>query len=128
MKNIIILLTLLLCLDFAMGQTNTEKDTIDLPAAADSTTYALHIADPGFDIWFTMNKKPVNFYDLKYYEMKNEMYARHWNQRVTQHGWQPPYDSYIDYNPNVAYGLPVNYKLYYYFRYLEDKLGIKLSM
>ncbi len=39
---------------------------------------------------------------------------------------QGEYDSYIDYNPNIDYGLDLNYKLYYYFRYFEEKHGIRL--
>jgi hypothetical protein len=36
------------------------------------------------------------------------------------------YDNYIDYKPNTDYGIDINYRLYYYFRYFEEKNHIKL--
>ncbi len=35
-------------------------------------------------------------------------------------------DSYIDYRPNIDYGLDLNYKLYYYFKYFEERNNIRL--
>ena len=36
------------------------------------------------------------------------------------------YETYIDYNSNTDYGLDLNYKLYYYFKYFEETNKVKL--
>ena len=36
------------------------------------------------------------------------------------------YETYIDYNPHTDYGLDINYRLYYYFKYFEETNHIRL--
>jgi hypothetical protein len=36
------------------------------------------------------------------------------------------YESHIDYDALTDYGLDLNYKLYNYFRFVEDEYGINL--
>jgi hypothetical protein len=36
------------------------------------------------------------------------------------------YQNSIDYNPRIEYGIDINYKLYYYFRYFEETNHISL--
>jgi hypothetical protein len=35
-------------------------------------------------------------------------------------------DSWINYQPQIDYGIDVNRKLYWYFRFVEDYYGIRL--
>jgi hypothetical protein len=35
-------------------------------------------------------------------------------------------ESYIDYRPNIDYGIEVNRKLFWYFKYVKSKYGINL--
>lgn len=88
--------------------------------------YELIIIDPGFDQWFATNKRPVSFHELSYYENQNQRYAQAWNQKVSQQGlYGPnyPFENRIDYDPTKSYGLELNYKLYYYFKYIEEVYG-----
>lgn len=92
----------------------------------DGEEYALVIMDPGFDRWFSMNKRPMNYHTLSYYENENQRYVSAWNDKVTQqayHGPNYPFETRIDYDPSKNYGLELNYQLYYYFRYIEDVYG-----
>jgi hypothetical protein len=57
---------------------------------------------------------------------KNRLYVSEWNYRYTTIKNHGEYDSFIDYDPETDYGLDLNYKLYYYFKYFEEKHGTKL--
>lgn len=89
--------------------------------------YGLTIIDPGFNSWFVTNSKPVGFYSLSYYENWNQIYVQAWNEKVTQQIYYKsadyPFENNIDYDYTVDYGLDLNYKLYYYFRYVESIFG-----
>ena len=91
----------------------------------DTTEYELVVFDPGFKSWFLTNRKPKWSYDNKYYKTKNQLYVAEWNNRVRQYMSRPPYEFRIEYDPTEEYGLDVNWKLYWYFKYLEDKYGIR---
>ena len=93
--------------------------------SADSMEYRLIILDPGFDSWLA-TKPSKDFYSNEYYAQKNRLYVAEWNHRyLTSHN-NDLYDNYIEYKLNTAYGIDLNYRLYYYFRYFEEKNHIKL--
>jgi hypothetical protein len=97
------------------------KDTI----AVDSTEYELIVLDPGFETWLL--SKPMNMYSETYYKIKNRMYVSEWNNRyMNPVGNQNIYESYIDYKPDVDYGLEFNYRLYFYFKYFEEVNHVSL--
>ena len=91
--------------------------------------YEITIIDPGFDSWFATYAKPANYYSLSYYEQKNAQYVSLWNERVGQQSYYRsanyPFENRIDYDPAKDYGLEVNYKLYYYFRYIQSIYGTR---
>ena len=98
-----------------------KADTV----SADSMEYRLIILDPGFDSWLA-TKPSKDFYSNEYYAQKNRLYVAEWNHRyLTSHN-NDLYDNYIEYKPNTDYGMDINYRLYYYFRYFEEKNHIKL--
>ncbi len=92
-----------------------ETDTV----STDSLEYKLIVMDPGFDAWL-ITKPSKNFYSKEYYAQKNRLYVSEWNQRYMSSGNKGLYETYIDYNSNTDYGLDLNYRLYYYFRYFEE--------
>jgi len=97
------------------------KDTI----AADSTEYELVVLDPGFESWLL--SKPMNMHSEGFYESHNRMFVSEWNSRYTNPGRNSNlYESYIDYRPEIHYGLEFNYRLYYYFKYFEEVNGVDL--
>lgn len=91
----------------------------------DEDEYEVTIIDSGFDRWFATHARPVGFHSPQYYEAMNRRYVSAWNEKVATHGFRPnsPFQQRINYDPNIDYGLEVNYKLYYYFKYIEDVYG-----
>jgi hypothetical protein len=73
------------------------------------------------------NGKPASFYSREYYRNKNVFYASAWNSKVTErtryNSRNYPFEEPIDYNPTIDYGLEVDYKLFWYFKYIENVYG-----
>jgi hypothetical protein len=89
----------------------------------DKDEYEVTIIDNNFDRWFLTNGKPVNFYSREYYRSKNIFYVSSWNSKVTQRYRNSPFEEPINYDPSIDYGLDVDYKLFWYFKYIEDVYG-----
>lgn len=100
-------------------------DTIRI--ANEELEYEIIIIENGFDSWL-VTQKPMWYYNESTLEFKNYQYVIEWNNRVRQPGRYDPhlYEQIIDYDPNIHYGLEVNYKLYMYFKFFEQKYHQKL--
>ncbi len=98
-----------------------KQDTVSV----DSLEYKLIVFDPGFDSWLA-TRPSKNFYSNEYYTQKNWMYVLEWNQRYMTDRRSGLYSNYIDYNPRTDYGIDLNYRLYYYFKYFEVSNRVKL--
>ncbi|MEX0982231.1 MAG: DUF6146 family protein [Bacteroidales bacterium] len=126
MKKYISLFTILFSLAPLLS---AQQDTLKLKkneVSKDSVEYELIIIDPGFE-FFLATQKPMEFYSQSYYETWNYRYVTEWNYRHSQPlTYGDIYETYIDYSPHIDYGLELNYKLYYYFRFFEKKHGVKL--
>jgi hypothetical protein len=108
----------------SQGKTDgrAEKgDSVD----ADSLEYRLVVLDPGFETWL-LTRPPMNYYSNDYYMRKNQLYVLEWNGRYVSSNQNGLYDNYIDYNPRTDYGLEINYRLYYFFKYFEETNHLKL--
>jgi hypothetical protein len=128
MKKAVLILIIILALSYTEGFSQGKKEMIrPVPdtVSADSTEYELIIIDPGFDTWF-LTQPSREYKSQNYYEYWNRLYVSEWNYRYSTARDKGEYDSYIDYNPRINYGLDLNYKLYYYFKYFEEKNGTKL--
>lgn len=62
-------------------------------------------------------------------EQKNKMYTSEWNSRVHQPFIYNPnlYSMRIDYESEINYGYEVNYMLYNYFIYFQNKYSQRLA-
>jgi hypothetical protein len=126
-KSVYLILIILLAFqEFGYSQKSKEgfsfkKDTV----SADSVEYRLIIFDTGFETWL-IGKPPVNFYSNDYYRIKNRFYVSEWNLRYQSGNDNGLYDNYIDYNPLTDYGIDINYRLYYYFKYFEATNHVQL--
>lgn len=85
-------------------------------AETDSTEYKLLVFDAGFETWFTQNRKPAWYHEKSYYKNHNTRYVTEWNNKVRRGA--PGFDQEINYDPSVDYGLEIEHKLYYFFRYV----------
>jgi hypothetical protein len=109
---------------FSQGEKAGNKPATDT-ISVDSIEYELIVIDPGFETWL-YTKPPMEFYSKEYYASMNRLYVSEWNYRYSTLKNHGEYDSYIDYEPETDYGLELNYKLYYYFKYFEEKHRTKL--
>lgn len=107
------------------GDTNTsmaENDTVRI--ANDSLEYEILIIEPGFNSWI-LTQQPRGYYGLNYLENKNQFFVSEYNIRVRnpQRYSSNLYPQEINYNYNTDYGYEVNYMLYNYFVYFQQKFN-----
>ncbi len=109
----------------AKAIATTKKDTIRI--ANDSLQYEIIIIEPGFEAWLT-TQKPRNYYSLIFLENRNIRFVTEWNNRVAQpHRFDPTfYEMRIDYFTSIHYGYEVNYLLYHYFMYFQNRYKQRL--
>jgi hypothetical protein len=119
---------------FAASNTAAEKtlhsslpfpDTLSIQES-DTTEYEILIIETGYENWMATNARPKWYYSNEYYRNKNRFFVIDWNNRVLETMHTPPFEDRIEYNPHIDYGLDVNYKLYWYFKFMEHKYGINL--
>jgi hypothetical protein len=91
----------------------------------DTTEYEIIIMEPGFESWLIGNAFPKWYYTNNYYRNKNHFFVADWNNRAIQSMHELPFEQQIFYDPSVDYGLEINYKLYWFFKYMEHKYDIK---
>lgn len=106
---------------FASAQENENKVSIK-----DSLEYELVIIDVHFDSWFAKNSKPKEFYNVDYYTLKNRRYVQSWNNLFAAGKHRDIVENSIEYNQTLEYGLDLEYKLYYYFLFIEQYHGVSL--
>ncbi|PQJ22846.1 DUF6146 family protein [Tenacibaculum sp. SG-28] len=120
------------CIVYACSTSNRYNSSSgkDEPVviANDSLEYEIIIMDVGFNTYLVSNARPVGYYSQSYLESRNRLYTTEWNIRVLNPSRYNPniYNNSIDYNPNVDYGYDVNYKLFNYFKFVEQKYRIKI--
>jgi hypothetical protein len=128
MKILFFILTILV-ISFAPSNGQRKIDRRDRirpdTLASDSLVRELIIIDPGFDSWL-VTQPPMDFYSKEYYRQWNIRYTTEWNRRYLAGRRNGLYESYIDYDPNIDYGLVINYRLFYYFRYFEETNHVRL--
>ncbi|MDO9339389.1 MAG: DUF6146 family protein [Bacteroidales bacterium] len=128
MKKTVFIILVILAAIQTDGFSQRKKDRYKVKAdtvTVDSLEYKLIVLDPGFDVWLA-TKPSKEFYSKEYYEQKNRLYVSEWNNRYMTSRNNGRYETYIDYNSNTDYGLDLNYKLYYYFKYFEETNKVKL--
>ncbi len=105
--------------------TNTNNDTIRI--VNEELEYEILIIEIGFESWL-VTQKPMWYYSNNTLAIKNQFYVIEWNQRVTQplRYNSSLYEQQINYDPIIDYGIEVNYKLYMYFQFFQQKYKQKL--
>ncbi|MBB3122891.1 hypothetical protein FHS04_000379 [Mesoflavibacter sabulilitoris] len=135
MKN----LALAACIILIVYSCTTSKKTVEadnssaqigdtIKITSDKTEYEIIIIEPGFNVWLNTTARPEGFYNQTYLENKNIFYVQAWNNRVSQPQRYNPnlYEMQIDYRQNIDYGYELNYKLYNYFIYFQNKYNQNL--
>jgi hypothetical protein len=107
---------------------NTADNTSDtVRIANDSLEYEIIIIEPGFNTWL-VTQRPRGFYGQFFLENKNRFYVTEYNNRVNNISQYDPnlYIQRIDYNSNTDYGYEVNYLLYNWFEFFQERNNQKL--
>jgi hypothetical protein len=79
-----------------------------------------------FDRWYVGHYSPALERTNEYYRSMNSQGVINWNHYFTRNRYSTVIGSYISYNPSVDYGLEVNRRLYWYFRFIEENFRIRL--
>jgi len=92
------------------------------------TEYEATVLDPGFQLFLT-TQQSKEFYSEATLKNRNARMVTTWNSRYMQPTLYNSdiYEVNIDYDPQIDYGLDVEYTLYMFFRFMEKEHGIKLS-
>jgi hypothetical protein len=123
--GIIFMATLLLgCTSSSRVLQTPAENIIDL--SQNEEEYELIVLDPGFATWFTTSWNLAKDRSVDYYSHWNYRYASEWNYKATRPHTSEFFDSIIQYDPTADYGIEVERKLYYYFRWVETRLGIPI--
>lgn len=109
-------------------KTITNSKEIPVVIKNDSLEYEIIIIDAGFNTYLNTVAKPVGYYSQNYLENKNRFYVTNWNYRASNPTQFNPniYENIIDYDSNVNYGYDVNYKLFNYFEFAQQKYRMRL--
>jgi hypothetical protein len=103
-----------------------QNDTVRI--ANDSLQYEVIVIDAGFSSWLAGRAYPRNYYSQSYLEAKNRPWVYEWNIRATNpQTYGDLYQLTIDYGPGINYGYEVNYLLYNYLVYFQNKYNQRLG-
>ncbi|WP_298511641.1 DUF6146 family protein [uncultured Kordia sp.] len=109
------------------GEPQKVSDTIRI--ASDELEHEIIIFEPGFSAWLQSYARPREYYSKNFLQNKNIIYVTEWNQRVIEPSRYDNtlYQQQINYRSNVDYGYEVNYQLYYYFVFFQQKYKQQLA-
>lgn len=130
MKNFIIIVlfaTLFASCSSTMQTANktVTSDSDKVVIANDSLEYEVIIFDSGFRTYLATTAYPRNYYSQSFLENKNNIWIREYNARARQ--GKSLYEVPIDYESSINYGYEVNYLLYNYMVYFQNKYNQKLG-
>lgn len=106
--------------------SNDEKEK-PVRIANDSLEYELIVFDIGFNLFLNSSAKPRGFYGINFLENKNIFFTTQYNFRaINPTQFSSIYGPPIDYKNNIHYGYEVNYLLYNYFLFFQQKYRQRL--
>jgi hypothetical protein len=127
MKKLIIFSIVLVAAWSCTQQKEVAKSRATVPTVIlDSTEYEITIIDIDFDRWYMMRYSPSMDRSNDYYRSMNASGVINWNDYYTRNKYNQVIGSYINYNPSVDYGIEVNRRLFWYFKFIEETYRIRL--
>ncbi|MFW6290110.1 MAG: DUF6146 family protein [Mariniphaga sp.] len=127
MKQILFFSVVLIMAIACSSTRNTVKiNSVDEDAAAaDTVEYELETFDARFETWYALHDQPSKYRSEQYYESWNHKYVNAWNFNATRPG-NRFFETIVGYDPTVDYNFELDHKLFYYFQYVENELGIQI--
>lgn len=136
MKALVVIAILLLILigcntskpAMAPNEASPKQHNDTIKIVNEELEYEVIIIEPGFDFWLESTAYPRGYLSQSYMETKNYQYVLEWNNRVLQPQLYPShlYEMTIDYRPGINYGYEVNYLIYNYMIYFQNKYNQRL--
>ena len=105
---------------------STKTSATIKPVEKDTSEYEITIIDNDFDHWYLMNYSPAKDRSNEYYKGINPVAASNWNYFYRSGKYRNIIESEIDYRPEIEYGIEVNRKLFWYFKFIEEVYKIML--
>lgn len=127
---VVILFTLSIIVACSTSITPQKKLIKEEPVviANDSLEYEITILDIGFNYFLRTIAQPKGYYSQNYLETRNRVWVTIWNQRaLNSFRNNSIYENRIDYDGHINYGYEVNYLLYNYFLFAQQKYKINLG-
>jgi hypothetical protein len=125
-RNLILLIIVIVIGACSSSREASKKPVLVSKASQDSTEYQIIIDDLGFDQWYLINFNEAKDHSDEYYRTFNLMTVPRWNDYFRNGQHERIIGCNIEYWPNVEYGIEVNRKLFWYFKYIETTCGIPL--
>lgn len=106
------------------GEAIAEATNDTVRIANDSLEYEIIIIEPGFNAWL-VTQRPRGYYSQTYLENRNRLFVTEYNRRVQnfQQFDRNLYQMEINYEFQIDYGYEVNYLLYNYFLYFQQRFN-----
>ncbi len=101
-----------------------ERSSTEKPVriANDSLSYEVIVFDQGFNLFLDATAQPKGFHSLFFLENQNQNKITTYNIRANQPSkFGSLYPQPIDYNSLISYGYEVNYLLFNYLLFFEQK-------
>ena len=110
---------------------STSREASKTPATltlspGDSAGYEILIIDQQFDQWYLNNYAPAKDRANDYYRGKLVAGVANWNDYYRRGQHTRVIECHIDFQPGIDYGIDVNRKLFWYFKYIQTVYGIRL--
>lgn len=107
-------------------KADQKLDTIKI--ANDSLDYEIIILEVGFNSWLA-TQRPRGFYTQNFLENRNRVFVAEYNNRVNEPSRfnNQLYPFRIDYDYQTDYGYEVNYLLYHYFLFFQQRFDQNLA-
>ncbi len=107
------------------NSTQAINDTVRI--ANDSLEYEIIIIEPGFNQWLA-TRRPRGFYEQFWLENRNIILVNEYNNRVVNSTQFNPnlYLQQINYDRTVDYGYEVNYLLWNWFEFFQERNNQRL--
>jgi len=104
---------------------NSGNDTVRI--ANDSLEYEIIIIEPGFNSWLA-TQRPRGYNEQFWLENRNIFLVTEYNNRVLSGTQFDPniYIQQINYKQNIDYGYEVNYLLWNWFQFFQERYNQKL--
>ena len=107
--------------------SGTISDTVRI--ANEELEYEVIIIDAQYSSWLYTNARPRNYYSKSFLESRNRVWLLEWNRRTMNPSQYNPnlYEMTVNYDPNVDYGYEVNYLIYNYLVFFQNRYNQPLG-